>query len=486
VYTLINLVTGQRMPLLAAPNARSLGYFDEAEKAVWFRNSRRVLITNTFLPIDPGSKASSDDVLPCGVASVDLPSLKARCLYFENGAVAADALHLQDASFGGSMNEVTVLLRNHLQDQEVRNYVFRENQWSLMVTRSPKANPDGPSALADIRKNDRHPLRVFVRQSLNDPPVLSVRASNGTVRELWNPNPQFLRMQFGQASLYQWRDETGREWSGVLVKPVGYTAGERYPLVLQMYDYVDHQFITDGLDPTAFAARELASAGFVVLQIRKQRDTMSEDDPAIALDGYRSAIAHLAATGMIDQKRVGVVGFSLTCWYAIYALVRDPALFAAATIADGLDNSYMQFELFAPGNYLLEKQMIHVRGVAPFGAGLAHWVEAASAFHLDRVEAPVRIEAIGPSSVIQEWDLYSSLELLHKPVDLIYFPNGTHIHKRPLARLESQQGNVDWMCFWLKDEELPDQSKIAPYAEWEAMRRERAVARSSAAQRPPD
>jgi len=37
-----------------------------------------------------------------------------------------------------------------------------------------------------------------------------------------------------------------------------------------MYMFREHTFLSDGTDPSAFAARHLASVGFVVLQIQKQ------------------------------------------------------------------------------------------------------------------------------------------------------------------------------------------------------------------------
>jgi hypothetical protein len=164
-----------------------------------------------------------------------------------------------------------------------------------------------------------------------------------------------------------------------------------------------------------------------------------------------------------------VVGFSWTCWYAVNALIQDPKLFAAATIADGLDNSYMQYLIFGVGSPL-RRQMERIRGTSPFGDGLKKWVEEAPGFHLDQVQAPVRIEAINPGSVLQEWELYASLRIQNKPVDLIYFPHGTHIHQKPMERLESQQGNVDWLRFWLQGYVDPDPAKQAQYKRWQALR----------------
>jgi dipeptidyl aminopeptidase/acylaminoacyl peptidase len=469
-YTLINLSTGRRVPLLHSPNARSLGYLDDANRVVWTRDAKRVLVTNTFLPGTVDSTENSANPYPCAVASVDLPTFMVRCLYFEKGIRDPKAFHLQDVAFGRTSDDVRVLLHDGFAAQIVRHFTLEKSGWSLASTQSLSLPIRVLSDRSRELEGDRRQLKIFVHQTLNDPPTLWISDSIGNQRELWDPNPQFQHMQFGLASLYRWKDNTGRAWSGILVKPVGYVPGKRYPLVLQMYGYVDGQFVTDGLYPTAFAARELASAGIMVLQIRKQPDTTSEEDPEIALEGYRSAIARLAAAGLVDRRRVGVVGFSWTCWYAVYALVKQPTLFAAATIADGLDNSYMQYKLFAVEFYPLQRQMDKIRGGGPWGTHLQHWVDTASEFHLDHVRDPVRIEAINPSSVLQEWGLYSSLRLLGKPVDFIYFPNGTHIHQRPLERLESQQGDVDWFRFWLKGEVDPDPSKRTQYKLWAQMR----------------
>lgn len=469
-YALIDLTTGRRRTLVDAPNARSLGYMDDANLVAWSKDGNRVLVTNTFLPIDARIAGDSSDVRPCAVASIDLSVLKTRCFYFEEQANRPGTFHVEDIAFGQSSDDVNVLLRNGHGEQLINRYRLDDAGWAVKAARTPRA---AVRTVRDFEQEqvERFPrMKIFVHQSLNDPPTLWMSDEQGHGRELWNPNPQFASLRFGAASYFQWKDDSGRQWSAVLVKPTDYVTGKRYPAVLQMYGYREGQFITDGLYPTAFAARELASAGFVVLQIQKQPDTVSEEDPRIALDGYRSAIARLAAIGMIDPRRVGVVGFSWTCWYAIYALVHDPGLFAAATIADGLDNSYMQYKLFTVEYYPLQRQMDKIRGGGPWGAHLQHWVDTASEFHLDRVETPVRIEAINPSSVLQEWGLYASLRLLHKPVDFIYFPRGTHIHQRPLERLESQQGDVDWFCFWLENRRSENPAWRREFALWDKWR----------------
>jgi hypothetical protein len=193
---------------------------------------------------------------------------------------------------------------------------------------------------------------------------------------------------------------------------------------------------------------------------------MSDTDPLIGQTHshycvLESAIERLASDGLIDSESVGIIGFSRTCYHVESAHIKNPKRFAAATIADGVDQSYMQYLLFGVGQSHDEAPQIY--GSAPFGDGLKRWTERAPGFRLDRIQTPLRIEAITSASVLGEWEIYASLSKQARPVDLVYFPYGQHILQKPLEGLASQQGNVDWFRFWLQGYEDPDPAKKEQY-----------------------
>jgi hypothetical protein len=185
---------------------------------------------------------------------------------------------------------------------------------------------------------------------------------------------------------------------------------------------------------------------------------------------------------MIDPKRVGIVGFSRTCWYVERALIDDPNRFAAASIVDGIDHSYWQEMLWGPARGPAEAQKIYA--AKPFGDGLQTWLELAPSFHLDKVHAPLMITSIGPSSILLEWEIYSSLFQQEKPVDLFYIPADEHILQKPLERLASGQVTVDWFRFWLQGYEDPDPAKHQQYLRWHRMREVSTSADMDGAQAP--
>jgi len=88
--------------------------------------------------------------------------------------------------------------------------------------------------------------------------------------------------------------------------------------------------------------------------------------------------------------------------------------------------------LFAPGYAALGVGAEAANGAKPFGAGLEKWLSNAATFNLDRIQAPLRIEALGQVSLLGEWEIYSSLYQQGKPVDLVDIPDGQHILQKPL------------------------------------------------------
>jgi hypothetical protein len=184
--------------------------------------------------------------------------------------------------------------------------------------------------------------------------------------------------------------------------------------------------------------------------------------------GFEGALDSLAAEDLIDPKRVGIIGFSRTCWYVESTLVKDSGRFAAASIADGMDHGYMQSMLFDLDRPTSETQKLY--GAEPFGAGLEKWLTLSPPFNLNRVQTPVIITAIGPGSALAEWELYSSLHQQKKAVDLLYIPRGQHILQKPLDRLASQQMTVDWFRYWLQSYERPQPADPAQYERWGQLR----------------
>jgi hypothetical protein len=207
--------------------------------------------------------------------------------------------------------------------------------------------------------------------------------------------------------------------------------------VIQTHGFFnEHEFLVDGSFTTGFAAQPLAASGFMVLQMGDRTDRHikpATEEATLMATAFRDAIEHLDRDALIDPSKVGIIGFSRTSWYVETALIQFPQMFRAATITDGVDESYMMYLLFCTEYQPCRIDHDATNGSPPFGKHIGTWLDSADGFNLNKVQTPLRSEAIGPMSILGEWEIYSSLSMQGKPVDLIYIAEGQHILQKPLV-----------------------------------------------------
>ena len=97
----------------------------------------------------------------------------------------------------------------------------------------------------------------------------------------------------------------------------------------------------------------------------------------------------------------------------------------------------------------------------------------APGFMMDRMQSPLLIQHhYGPyiGGLLSIMEPYAAMRHLGKPVEAVAFNGGAHVHTQPAHRLASMQLAVDWMRFWLKDEENTSPENRERNAHWRRMR----------------
>ncbi|MGH8200514.1 MAG: alpha/beta hydrolase family protein [Steroidobacteraceae bacterium] len=316
-------------------------------------------------------------------------------------------------------------------------------------------------------------LDVYLKEGMNDPPELYYkRAAQKRGRLLWNLNPQLSDVLLSKERLIKWRLSTGRSVSGGLYWPVNYQQGHRYPLVIQTHGFSPDRFAFFGPFSTAYAAQPLAARGMFVLQLDDTwtppedaagRGQLKEIDSAIAV--YRSAIAYLSQQHLIDPRRVGIIGFSVSGLYVKWALVHDPGVFSAASVTESQSGGY--FEYMAGYN---DVDVRSLYGGPPFGRFLKAWIRLSPSFNLEHVRSPLLMTVLDPRNVFQDWAWLQGLRDLGKPVFMIML-DGHDFHElqQPWNRSISSGDNVEWFDFWLNGHESKDSASTWMYRLWEGL-----------------
>jgi dipeptidyl aminopeptidase/acylaminoacyl peptidase len=327
------------------------------------------------------------------------------------------------------------------------------------------------------------------------PPGLFVfRLADQVLEQKFSLNPQFDHLTLAPIREVQWDTSTGYHVSGLLFIPPQYDPHTAYPLVIHSYASATNFFCDSGTNhEPSFAPQPLANAGIMYLIRTYTTGSKKAEEsayfptgypgqlaePAFDADLWDRAVEKFASQGLIDPKRVGIIGFSHSGWLTQFALTHGRTKYAAATLADNLQYSLGEYWLIhSEGSFKSADAMF---GGEPYGDALKNWLEYSISFNIPKIHTPLLMEAMGygkhyedtenpPVNLAARFELFTGLSHLHKPVELYYYPLEFHQPDDPLARLGSLERNTDWYTFWLKDYERPYAEDADQYKRWEHLR----------------
>lgn len=466
-FSTVNLESGAVVALMNAPiDWFNLFFWARTSNAgmSWSPDSSQVALVAAYPELNSAAAPAGDrTVLPCAIMVVRV-----------------------------SVREATCALEGEPDSPKVRNSLLRQivalrwrDERHLDVEYAPPGDPNDKAYKSLEESNDRWTsrdgappaavsgLRLEVRQALDESPKLMARLNKGPWRVVFDPNPQLQDIALGTAEIYHWRDPDNDEWMGALVKPPGFDARRRYPLIVQTHGLEPHAFLVDGPSPTGYAARAFAGRDILVLQVdeanKKLRGT---EESALGAAGYRAGVEQLVQEGHVDPTKVGIIAWSHYGPYVMESLIDQPTAYAAATLAEASNNGYGEYlkNVDYMGSQEREQMFADQFGAKPFGEGLWKWLERSPSFREGRICTPILMQINTPASLVYVWDAYAELRGQNKPVDLLYIRNGDHALVKPWERLVEQGMNVDWYDYWLNGHRDPDPKKAEQYKRWDALK----------------
>jgi hypothetical protein len=463
-YALIDLKSGDSRVLWDAPRAFR-------GQVAWSPNSETLILAPTFLPLNANN--------PLGQSGNAAAELDVRSGQYQILPVDLTSRTVISTEW---LSPVLVEIRSSNDlglDNRVDRLVREDSHWRLAAATDPKPNA-------------RPSIYLETRQTLNRPPqIFAVESASGQSRLVLDPNPHLLdEFKLGRVERLSGTLSNGKQWIAQLIYPADYTPGTRYPLVIQsLYGHVFRQeeFTLDGewalsgmgLGPSEYASypgQLLATRNIAVLTLSVMHfasGSGQDDDYQLA---YESLAQQLIASGIADPLKIALAGFSRNGHWVEFTLAHSAFPFAAAIAADNYDPSYFQSAL---ANWRIDYAQMN--GAPAFGEGLQKWLARAVGFNAEHIHTPLFMigQSGGLDMIIGEWEIFSRLRYLKKPVDMYMMPevdtHPSHLPQNPRQIIAIQDKAIDWLSFWLTGREDLSPSKLEQYRRWHAFQRSSAV-----------
>jgi dipeptidyl aminopeptidase/acylaminoacyl peptidase len=404
-----------------SPDGRSIAFSAPDDMEHYSMSESRIYVRATDAHGTAFRKlgTSFDNSLRVGFWSEDGASI-----YFDAGVRASTQLHAVDVSTG-----------------EVRQVTHERA--ALSVER------DHETGVLLIEYSDpRTPPTVFTVATIERV------ADRSAWTHLVDVNPQVRDISLGAEVEIEWESTDGEIVGGVLVYPVGYEEGRRYPLIVAIHGgpaSADVLRFNGG-----YNAQVYAGAGYAVLKPNYRgsrnygnahRTDIVGDYFTLGFDDIMTGVDHLIEEGIADPERLGALGWSAGGHWSNWILTHTDRFKAISSGAGTMNwiSMYAQSDVqrnrqFYLGDAFLYESFESYWDQSP----LKYVMNARTPTMIHVVEGDPRVPS--PQSV----ELHMALKKLGVPTELFMYPGRSHGIPDPRNRLVKAVSEMAWMDHYVR------------------------------------
>jgi dipeptidyl aminopeptidase/acylaminoacyl peptidase len=273
-------------------------------------------------------------------------------------------------------------------------------------------------------------------------------------RQLTDPNPQVRGFALGQQEEITWKSKDGTMVGGVLVKPVGYRAGQRYPLIVAIHGGPASADIL-GFNG-GYGSQVYAGAGYVVLRPNyrgstnygvKHRTDIVGNYMAPGYDDIIAGVDHLIAQGIADPDRMGALGWSAGGHWSNWILTHTDRFKAISTGAGTMNwiSMYAQSDVQRNRQFYLGNKL-------PYDDFDAYWNQSPLKY-IKNAKTPTMIHVVEGDPRVpspQSIELHMALKQLGVPTELYMYPGNTHGIPDPRNQFVKSTSEMAWMDYYVR------------------------------------
>ena len=286
--------------------------------------------------------------------------------------------------------------------------------------------------------DDRHPYEI----SAVEPQGL---------RALGKHNDWLAGKQLADVEKINFKAEDGTLLECLLVKPLGYEPGKRYPTLLRLHGGPVYQFSHEFMpDWQAYAAQ-----GYAIVAVNPRGSSGRGFDFAKAIyadwgnrdvEDVLAGVDHVVKMGIADPQRLGIGGWSYGAILTNAVIARDTR-FKAAVSGAGASNMYA---MYGHDQYIREYE---IELGMPWSNRERYDRASAPFLHADRIQTPTLFQC-GEKDFnvpcLGAEQMYQALRSLGVPTQLVVYPGENHGLTVPSYLRDRLQRNLAWYDRFLK------------------------------------
>jgi dienelactone hydrolase len=299
---------------------------------------------------------------------------------------------------------------------------------------------------------------AYTVQDFDDSPDVFVgNAGLRDAKQVTATNPFQSKYAWGRSELVDYKSEKGVRLQGALLYPAGYERGRKYPMIVYVYEKLSdtvHVYSAPS-DREEHNLSSFTSAGYFVLE---PDIVFRPREPGLSVaECVRPAVAAVAQMGVIDPKRVGMIGHSWGGFDTAF-MATHTDLFAAAVAGAPITDLVSNYGSHHFSSGIAETDHIETgqqRMQVPLYEDLAAYTRNSAVFTVNAMTTPLLIE-VGDADGTVFWhqgvELYNDARRAKKDVVLLVYGGEDHGLRQKANQIDYHHRIMEWFGHYLKGE----------------------------------
>ena len=320
------------------------------------------------------------------------------------------------------------------------------------VTGAASAGQDEDSGLILVNYED----------NLSPPDLYAVRSVEGLAdRARWtrltSSNPQVAGIAMGDAEEITWKSKDGKTVGGVLVKPVGWQRGRRYPLIVQIHGGPAGADLLE-FNP-GYGAQVYAGNGYAVLLPNYRGSTNYGERHRLDIvgvgnyfqKGYEdimTGVDFLIGQGIAHPDSMGAMGWSAGGHWSNWILTHTNRFKAISSGAGAMN----WISMYAQSDVQRNRAEYFANGQKPWENFDAYWQVSPLRF-IRNARTPTLIHVVDGDPRVprpQSEELHMALKEQGVPTEFFVYPGNTHGIPDPRNRYLKAVAEYTWFEKWIR------------------------------------
>ena len=300
---------------------------------------------------------------------------------------------------------------------------------------------------------------TYMVQAYDDSPDIFITGPDlKNPRQVTSTNAFANKFEWGRSEIVEYKTDKGRRLQGALYYPAGYQAGKPYPMVVYLYERLSdgvHRYVPPS-DRDYYNTSVFTTQGYFVFQ---PDIVFRPREPGLSVvECVTPGVKRVAQMGLIDPKRVGVVGHSWGGFDTAY-LATHTDIFSAAVAGAAITNLVSNYGNHHWSSGIAETDHIETgqqRMEVPLWEDFQAYVRNSAVFNVQNMRTPLMLMTGDNDGTVfwhQAVELYNIARRAKKNVVMLVYNGEDHGLRQRKNQVDYQRRILEWFGHYLKGDQ---------------------------------